>query len=185
MHPVFFPNATAFRTWLEHHHQTETELWVGYYKVATGKPSMTWSESVDQALCFGWIDGLRKSVDAESYCIRFTPRKPDSIWSAVNLKKVESLTREGLMRPAGLDIFSRRKPEKSELYSFENEPARLSEAYENLFKASSAAWAFFTAQAPSYQKTIIHWIMAAKKEETQRSRLMKAISESEKNKRVI
>ena len=170
MHPVFFPNATAFRTWLEHHHQTETELWVGYYKVATGKPSMTWSESVDQALCFGWIDGLRKSVDAESYCIRFTPRKPD---------------REGLMRPAGLDIFSRRKPEKSELYSFENEPARLSEAYENLFKASSAAWAFFTAQAPSYQKTIIHWIMAAKKEETQRSRLMKAIAESEKNKRVI
>lgn len=95
MHPVFFPNATAFRTWLEHHHQTETELWVGYYKVATGKPSMTWSESVDQALCFGWIDGLRKSVDAESYCIRFTPRKPDSIWSAVNLKKVESLTRKG------------------------------------------------------------------------------------------
>lgn len=182
--PIFFANQNLFREWLEANHKTSTELLVGFYKVATKKPSMTWSESVDQALCFGWIDGVRKSIDQDSYCIRFTPRKPTSIWSAINIAKVQKLTKQGLMRSAGNEAFKKRKQEKSGIYSFENKTKQLSDAYEQKFKADQKAWEFFTAQAPSYQKTITHWIMSAKQESTQLARLEKAITQSGKQKRL-
>jgi len=128
LEPTFFPSPADFRTWLEANHDKAQELWVGYYKKRTSKPSITWSESVDQALCFGWIDGIRKSIDADSYMIRFTPRKPDSTWSAVNIKKVQELTEQGLMRPAGIKAFENRKEAKSGIYSYEQrEHSALSE----------------------------------------------------------
>lgn len=184
MDPIFFPSQNDFRKWLEKNHKTETELFVGYYKVGSGKPSMTWSQSVDEALCFGWIDGIRRSIDEKRYCIRFTPRKSSSIWSKVNIRKVEELKEKGLMRLPGLEIFNNRKDSKSEIYSFENVPAKLSDNFESIFKANKPAWEFFNKQAPSYQKTTMHWIMSAKQEETKVRRLKKTISESEKHNRI-
>ncbi|RZK56808.1 MAG: bacteriocin-protection protein [Pedobacter sp.] len=184
MEPQFFENPSLFRKWLAKNHQTEKELLVGFYKVGSGKPSMSWSESVDEALCFGWIDGIRKSIDDKSYTIRFTPRKQTSIWSAVNIKKMEELTGKGLMQPAGLAAFKHRKEEKSRIYIHENEAKKLSSAFAKKFKANKKAWDFFTTQAPSYQKLIIGWIMGAKQEATQLSRLEKAIAESELQKRM-
>lgn len=180
MKPTFFSNQLEFRAWLEKNHRVEAELLVGFYKVDSGKPSMTWSQSVDQALCFGWIDGIRKSVDSESYCIRFTPRRKTSIWSAVNIKKVEELTQQGLMQPAGFEAFSYRKEERSTLYSFERDAIKLADSFADKFKANKKAWKFFTTQAQSYQKSTIYWIMSAKQEKTQLSRLEKVIAESEK-----
>ncbi|UMQ41402.1 YdeI/OmpD-associated family protein [Chryseobacterium sp. Y16C] len=185
MSATFFPTPQDFRNWLEKNHQNEKELLVGFYKVATKKPSMTWSESVDQALCFGWIDGVRKSIDEESYSIRFTPRKPTSIWSAINIKKIEDLTKAGLMTPQGLKAFELRKPERSAIYSHEKELASLYPDYEKQFKANKKAWEFFNNQAPSYQKVMLHWITSAKQEKTRLSRLEKAIRESELGKRVL
>jgi uncharacterized protein YdeI (YjbR/CyaY-like superfamily) len=179
MIPTFFPNQSDFRKWLKQNHKKETELLVGFYKIGRGKPSMTWPQSVDEALCFGWIDGVRKSIDRESYCIRFTPRKSTSIWSAVNIKKVEELTKKGLMQPAGLVSFEKRKEGKSGIYSYEKEATKLAETYEKKFKANKKAWAFFTSLAPSYQKLGIHRVMDAKQEKTQLSRLEKLITESE------
>jgi uncharacterized protein YdeI (YjbR/CyaY-like superfamily) len=181
MEPIFFKTPNEFRKWLEKHHETEKELLVGFYKVGTKKPSMTWSEAVDQALCFGWIDGVRRSIDDESYCNRFTPRKPTSNWSAINIKKVEELTKAGLMTPAGQKAFELRKEEKSGVYSHEI----LDPAYEKQFKSNKKAWEFFNNQAPSYKKVMLHWIMSAKQEKTRLSRLEKAIRESELGKRVI
>jgi uncharacterized protein YdeI (YjbR/CyaY-like superfamily) len=183
MTPLFFSKQSEFRKWLEENHKTETELIVGYYRVGSGKPSITWSESVDQALCFGWIDGVRRSIDKDSYCIRFTPRKPSSIWSAVNIKKVEMLVEKGLIQPPGLEAFRKRKEEKSEIYSFESKTKKLSEDFEIKFKSNANAWNFFVSQTLSYQKTIIHWIMTAKQEATRLSRLEKTIAESEKQNR--
>lgn len=120
MKPKFFRNQSEFRKWLEENHDKETELIVGFYKVDSGKHNMTWSQSVDEAICFGWIDGVRRSIDSESYCIRFTPRRPTGIWSAVNIRKVEELTKKGLMHPAGIAAFQRLNPEKSKIYSFES-----------------------------------------------------------------
>lgn len=185
MSAKFFPTQQDFRNWLQENHTTEKELLVGFYKVGTKKPSMTWSESVDQALCFGWIDGVRKSIDDESYSIRFTPRKKDSIWSVVNIKKIEVLSEAGLMQKAGLEAFKLRKEEKSGIYSHEKEPAKLDAEYEKQFKANKKAWEFFEQQAPSYKKVMIHWIMSAKQEKTRISRLQKTIAESEMNKRVL
>lgn len=185
MSPTFFPTPQDFRNWLEKNHKSEKELLVGFYKVATKKPSMTWSESVDQALCFGWIDGVRKSIDEESYSIRFTPRKPTSIWSAINIKKIEDLTKAGLMTPQGLKAFELRKPERSAIYSHEKELASLYPDYEKQFKANKKAWEFFNNQAPSYQKVMLHWITSAKQEKTRLSRLEKTIRESEQGKRVL
>ena len=181
---IFFATPLDFRKWLAKNHKKEAELIVGFYKVDSGKPSMTWPQSVDQALCFGWIDGIRRSIDKESYCIRSTPRRPTSIWSAINIKKVEELTIQGLMQPAGLEISKQRKEVKSMIYSFENETKMLSGELEKKFKENSMAWNFFITQAKSYQKTIIHWIMTAKQEKTQLSRLEKVISESENHKRL-
>jgi len=182
--PKFFPTPPDFRNWLEENHESEKEIIVGFYKVGTEKPSITWSESVDQALCFGWIDGVRKSIDEESYSIRFTPRKPTSIWSAINIQKVEDLTKDGLMKPAGLKAFQLRKESKSRIYSHETENIKLSDAFENQFKANNKAWEFFEKQAPSYKKVMTHWIMSAKQYKTQISRLEKTILESEKEKRI-
>lgn len=184
MTPVFFAKQADFREWLEKNHKTETELIVGFYKVASGKPSMSWSESVDQAICFGWIDGIRRSIDKDSYSIRFTPRNPSSNWSAVNIKKAEEHIKKGLMHEAGLALFKNRKEDKSKKYSYENKPEKLPEPYEAKFKANKAAWEFFKSQAPSYQKTIFYWILSAKQETTQLSRLEKVIKVSEQQKRL-
>ena len=185
MEPAFFADQLDFRKWLEKNHQKEKELLVGFYKLTSKKPSMSWSESVDQALCFGWIDGVRKSIDEESYPIRFTPRKTSSIWSAINIQKMEDLTKAGLMTDAGLKAFSFRTENKSKIYSHEKEPVPLDGSYEKQFKANKTAWDFFEKQAPSYKKVMIHWIMSAKQEKTRQSRLEKTISESEKQKRIL
>ncbi len=184
MTATFFTTQEGFREWLEKNHTTAKELVVGFYKVGTKKPSLTWSQSVDQALCFGWIDGVRKSIDHESYSIRFTPRKSTSIWSAINIKKVEVLSEAGLMKPEGLKAFELRKEEKSAIYSHEKELATLDPEFEKIFKARKKAWEFFNSQAPSYQKVMLHWIMRAKQEKTRLSRLEKTIRESELGKRV-
>ena len=185
MNPTFFSTQEKFRTWLEKHHQTETELLVGFYKVNSKKPSISWSESVDQALCFGWIDGVRKSIDEESYTIRFTPRKKTSIWSAINIKKVEALTKAGLMTPEGQKAFDLRSEERSRIYSHEKEPSVLDPEFEKQFKANKPAWNYFNQQAPSYKKVMIHWIMSAKQEKTRISRLEKAINVSMEQKRML
>ena len=185
MTPTFFSTPEKFRAWLEKHHQTETELLVGFYKVNSKKPSMSWSESVDQALCFGWIDGVRKSIDEESYTIRFTPRKKTSIWSAINIKKIEELSKAGLMKNAGLKAFKLRSEERSGIYSHEKEPSLLTPEFEKQFKSNQIAWDYFNQQAPSYKKVMIHWIMSAKQEKTQISRLEKAINVSAEQKRML
>jgi uncharacterized protein YdeI (YjbR/CyaY-like superfamily) len=182
---TFFKTPADFRSWLENNHETASELIVGFYKVASGKPSMNWSQSVDQALCFGWIDGIRRSIDQESYCIRFTPRRSNSIWSAINLKKVEELTQAGLMKPAGLKVFNLRKEDKSGIYSYENESAWLESTYKKQFKANNTDWDFFVKQAPSYKKAIVRWIMSAKQEKTKQVRLEKTIKASEQGLRVL
>jgi uncharacterized protein YdeI (YjbR/CyaY-like superfamily) len=184
MEPIYFKNQEDFRRWLEKNHLTETELIVGYYKVNSGMPNMTWSQSVDQALCFGWIDGIRRSVDEKRYCIRFTPRKPTSIWSKVNIDKIGELKKKGLMYPMGLAAFNLRKKSKSGIYSFEHRPDHLSEELETGFKTNKSAWGFFKSQAPSYQKMTTHWIMSAKQEKTRMARLQKLISASEKLERL-
>ncbi|HLP11556.1 MAG TPA: YdeI/OmpD-associated family protein [Flavobacteriales bacterium] len=180
MKPTFFKNQQEFRKWLEKNHAKKTELIVGFHKVDTGKPSMTWSQSVDQALCFGWIDGVRRSVDKDSYCIRFTPRKPTSIWSAINIKKVAELKKQGLMHESGLTAFSKLKAHKSNVYSFEQKEVKFIPAYEKLFKANKKAWNYFQALAPGYKKTSVHHVMSAKQEATQLKRLKALIADSEK-----
>ena len=151
---------------------------VGFYKVGSGKPSMTWPQSVDEALCFGWIDGVRKSIDKESYKIRFTQRKPTSIWSAINIKKIEELKKQGLMRPAGLASFEKRKESKSRIYSYEKDKVALTQTFKIQFKANKKAWLYFQSLAPSYRKVSTHWVMNAKQETTRLKRLNQLISES-------
>lgn len=177
--PTFFSTPANFHAWLEEHHGKSQELWVGYYKKATGKPSITWPESVDEALCFGWIDGLRKRVDEASYMIRFTPRKATSTWSAVNIKRVEELTALGRMRPAGLKAFEKRTTENSGTYAYEQRgAAKLDAAQEQQFRANPPAWEFFQAQAPWYRKTATWWVISAKKEATRQKRLATLIEDS-------
>jgi uncharacterized protein YdeI (YjbR/CyaY-like superfamily) len=181
---TFFKTQDDFREWLESNHEKETELIVGFYKVDSGKPSMSWSQSVDQALCFGWIDGVRNSIDKESYCIRFTPRRSNSNWSAINIEKIEELTKAGLMKPAGQKAFSLRKENKSGIYSYENDAIFIDSNFEMQFRENKKAWDFFMKQAPSYKKAIMRWIMSAMQEKTRQSRLEKTIKESEQQKRV-
>lgn len=184
MTPIFFETQEAFREWLKINHTTETEVLVGFYRVNSKKASMGWSESVDQALCFGWIDGVRRTIDHESYSLRFTPRKSNSIWSNINIKKAEKLIESGLMMSAGLQAFALKKESRSGIYSHEKEPSVLHPDYEKLFKKNKAAWAFFNNQPPSYKKVMIHLIMTAKQEKTQLSRLEKLIKASEEQKRM-
>ena len=185
MKPKFFRTSTDFRTWLEKNHATATKLWVGFYKKDSGKPSITWPESVDQALCFGWIDGIRKRVDEISYQIRFTPRRRGSIWSAINSKRAAELVRQKQMSPIGFKAFAARIENKSGIYSYEQRSTELIEPYAELLKMNKAASNFFEKQPPSYRKMIGWWIISAKKEETRMARLTKLISESAKGKRLL
>ncbi len=184
MKPKFFPTQEDFRKWLEENHEKETELVVGFYNVKSGKGGITWSEAVDQAICFGWIDGVRRNVDEESYSNRFTPRLPTSNWSAVNIEKVRVLIAKGLMMPAGIAAYEKRILEKSAIYAYENELKQFSEEFEKQFKAKEMAWEFFEIQANWYKKQMINWVMTAKQEATRERRLEKLVEESEKGNRV-
>lgn len=181
--PQFFATSAAWRKWLEKHHADTEELWVGLYKRDSGRPSITWPEAVDGALCFGWIDGVRKSVDTVSYMIRFTPRKPRSIWSAINIKRATELSQQRLMHPAGLTAFEKREDSRSARYSYEQrKSAKLPSAYEKQFRAQPVAWKFFQAQPPWYQRTSTFWVVSGKKEETRLKRLATLIDCSAKGK---
>ena len=176
MKPAFFATPEEFRAWLEEHHETASELSVGFHKKASGKPSITWPEAVEQALCFGWIDGVRRSLDDESYTIRFTPRKPTSNWSLINVAKVEELEQRGLMAPAGRRAFERRRPERTGVYSSERaKPAVLPSEFERRLRANPAATEWFEQRPPGYRKTAIHWVISAKREETRMRRLQQLI----------
>lgn len=185
MKPTFFPTENDFRQWLDKNYDKEPELLVGFYKTSSGRESMTWSQSVDQALCYGWIDGVRKSAGEEAYTIRFTPRRATSIWSSVNIKKMEDLQERGLMQPSGLAAFAKRKEAKSEIYAHEQKvAAQLSPDFETEFKQNINAWEFFMKQAPSYRKVVIHLVMSAKQEKTRRSRFNKLVAVSAKGERI-
>jgi uncharacterized protein YdeI (YjbR/CyaY-like superfamily) len=174
--PIFFATPEEFRAWLEEHHETAGELIVGFYKKGSGRPSITWPESVEQALCFGWIDGVRRGIDDESYSIRFTPRKARSTWSAVNVAKVEELEQRGLMRPAGLRAYAARTPERTGIYSHERRAAaKFPPELEQRFRADAPAWEWFQGRAPGYRRTATHWVISAKKEETRLRRLQTLI----------
>ncbi len=177
---LFFGTPDDWRRWLVEHHAERREVWVGFHKKGSGRPSITWPEAVDQALCFGWIDGVRKSLDADSYRIRFTPRKPSSTWSSVNIRRVGELTDLGLMHPAGLAAFEARKPERSGVYSYEQrDQAGLDPTHEEQLRANPSAWEFFQAQPPWYRKAATWWIVSAKREATRLKRLATLIECSE------
>jgi uncharacterized protein YdeI (YjbR/CyaY-like superfamily) len=185
MEPIFFETPGDFRAWLEVHHGDADELLVGFFKKGSGRPSMSWAEAVDQALCFGWIDGVRHRVDEHRYTIRFTPRRGRSIWSALNIKRAHELIREELMEPPGLVAFVRRGDDRSAIYSYEQrEHATLDGADEESFRANGAAWEFFQRQAPSYRRAAIHWVTSAKREETRRRRLRTLIDDSAAGRRI-
>jgi uncharacterized protein YdeI (YjbR/CyaY-like superfamily) len=183
--PTFFKTPAEFRAWLEENHESSTELLVGFHRKGSGKPSITWPESVDQALCFGWIDGVRRGLDDTSYTIRFTPRKPASNWSSVNIAKVAELTRAGLMRPAGVAAFERRTDARSGIYSYEQrEAAAFTPDQERCFRADVEAWEFFQAQPAGYRKTATHWVVRAKREDTRERRLATLIADSAAGRRL-
>ena len=184
MKPRFFKSPSDFRKWLAANHAKATELWVGFYKKGSGRPSISWPESVDEALCVGWIDGIRKSLDGESYMIRFSPRKPGSVWSAVNMRNVERLIREKRMTQVGLKAYEARKENRSGIYSYEQRSPELVEPYLGRLKRNKAAWDFFHAQPPSYRKVMNWWIVSAKKEETRVKRLGQLIEVSKQGKRM-
>ena len=172
------------RTWFRANHATAAELWVGFHKKDSGRASITWPESVDEALSVGWIDGIRKRVDAVAYTIRFTPRRKGSIWSAVNIARVKVLTAGKRMRPAGLKAFAARQEHKSGIYSYEQRRDQLEEPYAGLLRKNKAAWAFFEAQPPSYRKALGWWIVSAKQEETRMSHLKTLIDACVKGQRL-
>jgi uncharacterized protein YdeI (YjbR/CyaY-like superfamily) len=183
--PIFFATPAGFRAWLERHHADRTEVIVGFHRKASGKPSLTWSEAVDEALCFGWIDGVRRTVDATSYTIRFTPRTARSTWSAVNVAKVEALIAEERMTPAGLAAFERRDPARTAIYSHEQRTtATLEPAMERRFRADRDAWTWFQDQAPSYRRQATWWVISAKRPETRERRLDQLIEDSAAGRRV-
>lgn len=174
--PLFFTTPAEFRRWLEANHDNAKELWVGFRKKGSGRPSVTWPESVDEALCFGWIDGVRKRLDDDSYTIRFSPRRPGSVWSRVNIDRAEALAAEGRLQPAGIEAYEARRENRSGIYSYEQRSADLPEPYAAILKRNEAAWAFFQAQPPSRRKAIFWWIVSAKRETTRLSRLEKLIA---------
>jgi len=180
----FFKTPTDFRRWLDRNHQRVTEQWVGFYKRNSGRPSITYLEALDEALCYGWIDGVRKAVDHVSYTIRFTPRKSESIWSLVNIRKVGELMKLGRMMPPGIAAFEARDEEKSKRYSYENHLRKLDGEHEKKFKANKKAWQFFEAQAPWYRRTSSWWVISARREETRARRLEQLIQCSAKGERI-
>ena len=183
MSPIFFKNKEELREWFRLHHKTATEMVLGYYRVASGKPTVSWSDSVDEALCVGWIDGVRRRIDDNSYTIRFTPRRKGSIWSAVNIDKVAALTEKGLMLPEGIAAYKLREDHKSAIYAHENEAKELSEEFEATFQQNEKAWAYWCALPPGYRKVSIHLIMGAKQESTRQKRLAAAIAACERGER--
>jgi uncharacterized protein YdeI (YjbR/CyaY-like superfamily) len=178
MKPTFFKTPVGFRSWLRKHHASASELWVGFYKRDSGRPSITWPESVAEALCFGWIDGVRKRIDEMSYTIRFSPRRKGSVWSSVNIKLAKQLIEQGRMQSSGSKAFEARKEYRSGIYSYEQRPAELEAPYARLLKKNPKAWRFFQAQPPYYRKAISWWIVCAKKEETRLRRLKQLIEVS-------
>lgn len=185
MKPIFFRTADAFRRWLDGHHGMATELWVGFYKKASARSGISYAEAVDQALCYGWIDGIKQRVDVDSYTHRFSPRTAKSTWSAINIKRVGELTRLDRMHPRGLEVFQNRDRSRAGLYSFENRPKTLAPALARTFRANKKAWAFFQAQPPGYRRLVTFMIMSAKQEATKERRLARAIDASEKGRRLI
>jgi uncharacterized protein YdeI (YjbR/CyaY-like superfamily) len=184
MKPKFFATPAEWRAWLEKYHGQERELLVGFYKKDCVKPSITWPESVDAALCFGWIDGVRRRIDEESYSIRFTPRKTTSIWSVVNTRRVAELTALGLMSPAGVKAFAARQEKRSGIYTFEREDIAFDATQEKLLRANAAAWKFFQAQPPGYRKLATGWVISAKQEVTRQRRLTTLIEDSAQGRRL-
>ena len=182
--PTFFPSPAELKAWFEANHDRAQELWIGLVKKGSGLAGVTYSEALDLALGFGWIDGVRKSLDEGRWTIRFTPRKPHSIWSQVNLKRVAELERLGLMYPPGRKVFAERDPKSSQRYSHENRPHALEPAYEAAFQENPKAWDFFCSQAPSYRRTAIFWVMSAKQEETRQKRLKTLIGDSARGERL-
>jgi uncharacterized protein YdeI (YjbR/CyaY-like superfamily) len=181
----YFKSPSEFRGWLKQNHENNCELWVGYYKKRSEQPSMTWPESVDEALCFGWIDGIRKRVDDLRYTIRFTPRKRGSVWSVVNIKRAEALRDQGLLEQSGMAAFAARKENKSGIYSYEQRSDKLHEPYEQRLRQNKAAWNFFYAQPSSYRKAVSWWVVSAKQEATRLKRLEKLMKESARRKRLF
>jgi uncharacterized protein YdeI (YjbR/CyaY-like superfamily) len=176
--PIFFKSPQEFYDWLEEHHETESEVYVGMYKKHTGKRAMSWSEAVDQALCFGWIDGRANAIDEDSYMQRFTPRRPGSNWSQINIAKVAKLTEEGRMRPAGLKAFEARSEANAVPYSYEErEKASLTDEFKRRLRANQAAWQYWEARPPGYRKQATFWVMSAKREETRERRLNQLIED--------
>ena len=185
MKPRFFKSAAEFRAWLEEHHAVARELLVGFHKRATGRPSLTWPQSVDEALCFGWIDGIRRRIDDERYSIRFTPRRPGSIWSRVNTRRMAVLQREGRVHEAGVTAFRQRDPKKTGVYSFDREQAAsLPPEFERRFRANKAAWAYFESAPPWYRRVTTHWVTSAKRDATRERRLAHLIDCSARNKKI-
>jgi uncharacterized protein YdeI (YjbR/CyaY-like superfamily) len=182
--PKYFKSGADFRIWLEANHANTTELWLGIYKKDSGKVSITYAEALDEALCFGRIDGVRKRVDDLSFTQRFTPRKPTSNWSLINIRHVERLTQDGRMRPPGQKAFAARTAAKSGVYSFENRPRELSPELQRQFKADKAAWEFFQQQPPGYRRLMSFFVMSAKRDETRARRLARLISDSKQGRRV-
>jgi uncharacterized protein YdeI (YjbR/CyaY-like superfamily) len=176
--PTFFASPARFRQWLKANHLRATEVWVGYHKKETGKQGLDWSQSVDEALCFGWIDGIRKSLDATTYTNRFTPRKRSSNWSAVNIAKMERLLEAGRVAPAGRKAYEQRDERRSEVYSFERKATALSEAELATFRKKAKAWKFWEAQPPGYRRTAAHWVTSAKRPETRAKRFATLIADS-------
>ena len=184
MEPLFFRVPEEFRAWLREHHAAEREALLGFYKKRSGVTGFTQTQAVDEALCFGWIDGHVKALDENRYTVRFTPRTPSSIWSAVNIRRAERLIAEGRMEPPGLKAFTERDPRQAGKYSFENEPQSLAEAEEARFREHPAAWAFFQAQPFSYRRPALWWVVSAKKDETRQRRLATLIADSAAGRRL-
>jgi uncharacterized protein YdeI (YjbR/CyaY-like superfamily) len=184
-HVTHFKSPAELRQWFRTNHAKAGELWIGYYKKATGKPSVTWPESVDEALCVGWIDGIRKSIDADVYVIRFTPRRKGSIWSSVNMRRMKALIDEKRVRPAGLKAYAARLENKSGIYAYEQRGEQLEEPYARELKKHKGAWEFFQSQPPYRRKTLSWWIISAKKEETRLARLKILIDKAAKGERIV
>jgi len=182
--PIFFESPEGFREWLSEHHATESEVFVGFHRRSSGTPSMTWAQAVDEALCFGWIDGIRRGIDASRYCNRFTPRRRGSTWSKVNVENVHRLTEQGRMQAAGVRAFEARNEARTGIYGYETDEASFDEASERLFRSNEAAWTWFQSTAPYYRRTATHWVMSAKRPETRERRLATLIADSERGERV-
>ncbi len=181
--PTYFPTEANFRRWLAANHETAPELLVGFWKKSTGKPSIDWPQARDQALCFGWIDGLRRSLGEDAYTIRFTPRRKGSIWSKVNVERFNALKADGQMTPAGERAYEENK-HKTGLYSYERPLASLATDEETLFRKNKAAWADWEKRPPGYRKTVLGWITGAKRPETRAKRLAELMAVSAEGRRL-